>query len=63
MSNLDNELLKRIADEVSATADAKEILDKLTELSKQGDTDAIELLAKLNQYGKETKLRKELFGV
>lgn len=63
MSNLDNELLKRIADEVSATADAKEILDKLTELSKQGDTDAIELLAKLNQYGKEAKLRKELFGV
>lgn len=63
MSNLDNELLKRIADEVSATADAKEILDKLTELSKQGDTDAIELLAKLNQYGKEIKLRKELFGV
>ncbi len=63
MSNLDNELLKRIADEVSATADAKEILDKLTELSKQGDTDAIELLAKLNQYGKEVKLRKELFGV
>ena len=63
MSNLDNELLKRIADEVSATADAKEILDKLRELSKQGDTDAIELLAKLSQYGKETKLRKELFGV
>lgn len=63
MSNLDNELLKRIADEVSATADANEILDKLTELSKQGDTDSIELLAKLNQYGKETKLRKELFGV
>ncbi len=63
MSNLDNELLKRIADEVSAVADAKEILDKLTELSKQGDTDAIELLAKLNQYGKEVKLRKELFGV
>ena len=63
MSNLDNELLKRIADEVSVTADAKEILDKLTELSKQGDTDAIELLAKLSQYGKETKLRKELFGV
>jgi len=63
MSNLDNELLKRIADEVSAVADAKEILDKLTELSKQGDTDAIELLAKLNQYGKEIELRKELFGV
>lgn len=63
MSNLDNELLKRIADEVSATADAKEILDKLTELSKQGDTDAIELLAKLGQYGQEVKLRKELFGV
>jgi len=63
MSNLDYELLKRIADEVSATADAKEILDKLTELSKQGDTDAITLLAKLSQYGKETKLRKELFGV
>jgi len=63
MSNLDNELLKRIADEMSAVADAKEILDKLTELSKQGDTDAIELLAKLNQYGKEVKLRKELFGV
>ena len=63
MRNLDNELLKRIADEVSAVADAKEILDKLTEHSKQGDTDAIELLAKLNQYGKEVKLRKELFGV
>lgn len=58
-----DEILKKIADEVDAAVDAKEIIDKLKELCKNGDTDAIELLGRLGQYVEIRKLRKELFGV
>lgn len=61
MSN--EELLEKIASEVCAKADAQEILDKLKELAKTGDTDAVKLLADLSQYAEERNLRKELFGV
>lgn len=61
MSN--EELLEKIASEVCAKADAREILDKLKELAKTGDTDAVKLLADLSQYAEERNLRKELFGV
>lgn len=62
MSNYEK-LLAKIASEVNADADAVEIYNKLTTQAKMGDTDSVKLLAELNQYAEERKLRKELFGV
>ncbi|MBQ8715839.1 MAG: hypothetical protein IJ552_11665 [Prevotella sp.] len=62
MSNYEK-LLAKIASEVNAAADARDIYDQLTKQAKEGDTDSVKLLAELNQYAEERKLRKELFGI
>lgn len=58
-----SEILKKLADEVNAKADASEIVDKLVSQAKDGDTDSIKLLAELKQQAEERRLRQELFGV
>jgi len=62
MSNYEK-LLAKIASEINAEADAVEIYDQLTEQAKKGDADSVKLIAELNQYAEERKLRKELFGI
>ena len=62
MSNYEK-LLAKIASEINAEADAAEIYNQLTEQAKMGDADSVKLLAELNQYAEERKLRKELFGI
>lgn len=63
---MDSDIQKLIADIVmlaNVTEDACAILNKLVELAKDGNTEAVKELREIIQQAKEEQLRKDLFGV
>lgn len=63
---MDSDIQKLIADIVmlaNVTEDMRAILNKLVELAKDGDTEAVKELREIIQQAKEEQLRKDLFGV
>jgi hypothetical protein len=63
MSNIDEEYLEGLAREVDGEIAAREVVDKLLEQAKNGDTESVKLLVELGTEAKAVRLRKELFGV
>ena len=63
MSNIDEEYLEGLAREVDGEIAAREVVDKLLEQAKGGDTESVKLLVELGTEAKAVRLRKELFGV
>jgi len=63
MSNQDEEYLEDLAREVDGEIAAREVVDKLLEQAKGGDTESVKLLVDLGTEAKAVRLRKELFGV
>ena len=63
MSNQDEEYLEGLAREVDGEIAAREVVDKLLEQAKGGDTESVKLLVELGTEAKAVRLRKELFGV
>ena len=63
MSNIDEEYLEGLAREVDGEIAAREVVDKLLEQAKNGDTESVKLLVELGTEAKTVRLRKELFGV
>lgn len=63
MSNIDEEYLEGLAREVDGEIAAREVVDKLLEQAKNGDTESVKLLVDLGTEAKAVRLRKELFGV
>lgn len=63
MSNQDEEYLEGLAREVDGEIAAREVVDKLLEQAKGGDTESVKLLVDLGTEAKAVRLRKELFGV
>lgn len=63
---MDSDIQKLIADIAMlayVTEDVCAILNKLVELAKDGDTEAVKELREIIQQAKEEQLRKDLFGV
>ncbi|WP_311589116.1 hypothetical protein [Prevotella disiens] len=63
MNNEIQQYLDRLARAMQREEDVQQIIEKLTEHAKGGDTDAIKALEELSQRAKEEQLRKDLFGV
>lgn len=63
MSNQDEEYLEGLAREVDGEIAAREVVDKLLEQARKGDTESVKLLVELGTEAKAVRLRKELFGV
>lgn len=63
MSNIDEEYLEGLAREVDGEIAAREVVDKLLEQARKGDTESVKLLVELGTEAKAVRLRKELFGV
>lgn len=63
MSKQDEEYLEGLAREVDGEIAAHEVVDKLLEQAKGGDTESVKLLVDLGTEAKAVRLRKELFGV
>lgn len=63
MSNQDEEYLEGLAREVDGEIAAREVVDKLLEQARKGDTESVKLLVDLGTEAKTVRLRKELFGV
>lgn len=63
MSKQDEEYLEGLAREVDGEIAAREVVDKLLEQAKGGDTESVKLLVDLGTEAKAVRLRKELFGV
>lgn len=63
MSKQDEEYLEGLAREVDGEIAAREVVDKLLEQAKGGDTESVKLLVELGTEAKAVRLRKELFGV
>lgn len=63
MSKQDEEYLEGLAREVDGEIAAREVVDKLLEQAKKGDTESVKLLVELGTEAKAVRLRKELFGV
>jgi len=63
MSKQDEEYLEGLAREVDGEIAAREVVDKLLEQAKNGDTESVKLLVELGTEAKAVRLRKELFGV
>lgn len=63
MSNIDEEYLEGLAREVDGEIAAREVVDKLLEQARKGDTESVKLLVELGTEAKTVRLRKELFGV
>ena len=63
MSKQDEEYLEGLAREVDGEIAAREVVDKLLEQAKGGDTESVKLLVELGTEAKTVRLRKELFGV
>lgn len=63
MSNQDEEYLEGLAREVDCEIAAREVVDKLFEQARKGDTESVKLLVELGTEAKAARLRKELFGV
>lgn len=63
MSKQDEEYLEGLAREVDGEIAAREVVDKLLEQAKNGDTESVKLLVELGTEAKTVRLRKELFGV
>ena len=63
MSNQDEEYLEGLAREVDGEIAAREVVDKLLEQAKGGDTESVKLLVELGTEAKTVRLRKELFGI
>lgn len=63
---MDSDIQKLLADIAmleNVTEDVRAILNKLVELAKDGDTEAVKELREIIQQAKEEQLRKDLFGV
>lgn len=63
MSKQDEEYLEGLAREVDGEIAAREVVDKLLEQARKGDTESVKLLVELGTEAKTVRLRKELFGV
>ena len=63
MSKQDEEYLEGLAREVDGEIAAREVVDKLLEQARKGDTESVKLLVDLGTEAKAVRLRKELFGV
>lgn len=63
MSKQDEEYLEGLAREVDGEIAAREVVDKLLEQARKGDTESVKLLVELGTEAKAVRLRKELFGV
>ncbi len=63
MSKQDEEYLEGLAREVDGEIAAREVVEKLLEQARKGDTESVKLLVELGTEAKAVRLRKELFGV
>ena len=63
MSKQDEEYLEGLAREVDGEIAAREVVEKLLEQARNGDTESVKLLVELGTEAKAVRLRKELFGV
>lgn len=63
MSKIDEEYLEGLAREVDGEIAAAEVVAKLLEQARKGDTESVKLLVELGTEAKTVRLRKELFGV
>lgn len=63
MSKIDEEYLEGLAREVDGEIAAREVVAKLLEQARKGDTESVKLLVELGTEAKTVRLRKELFGV
>lgn len=63
MSKQDEEYLEDLAREVDGEIAAREVVDKLLEQARKGDTESVKLLVELGTEAKTVRLRKELFGI
>lgn len=57
------QILDWLADAEKLSLDVRQILDRLVEQAKQGDTEAVKQLRDILRQANEEQLRKELFGV
>lgn len=62
MSKIDEEYLEGLAREVDGEI-AAEVVAKLLEQARKGNTESVKLLVELGTEAKTVRLRKELFGV
>jgi hypothetical protein len=63
MDNDMQQILDWLADAEKLSLDVRQILDRLVEQAKQGDTEAVKQLRDILRQANEEQLRKELFGV
>ena len=63
MANDMQQILDWLADAEKLSLDVRQILDRLVEQAKQGDTEAVKQLRDILRQANEEQLRKELFGV